>query len=61
VYNIANISLFILVSAQLPRTLYLILENNNSDKNNTGNKKLTINFKFAYLQFSSLSKRKIFK
>jgi hypothetical protein len=33
----------------------------NSDKNNTGNKKLTINFKFAYLQFSSLSKRKIFK
>ena len=27
-YNIANISLFILVSAQLPRTLNLILENN---------------------------------
>jgi hypothetical protein len=28
VYNIASISLFILVSAQLPRTLNLILENN---------------------------------
>jgi hypothetical protein len=28
VYNIASISIFILVSAQLPRTLNLILENN---------------------------------
>jgi hypothetical protein len=28
VFNIASISLFILLSAQLPRTLNLILENN---------------------------------
>jgi methionine-rich copper-binding protein CopC len=35
VYNIASISLFILLSAQLPRTLNLMFENNKKNEHKT--------------------------